>query len=739
MTATACTLDPITFGVLRHKLDQIIAEAYHTIGRVSGSTVVYEAGDHQEAILTGTGELVVFGAGSLHWCESISAGVKHVIARYSEDPGINDGDQFLMNDTYVASVHANDIQVLAPVMWEGETIVWAGSASHHNDLGGMDIGSMCVSASDVYQEGFSCAGLKIVDRGVVRRDVQDLFFNMTRIPELNILEIRAKIASNNVIRMRILEMVQRYGVETVKQMFVDLMDYSERRIRSRLLELGDGDWSAATYAEGIRNPWIKVQSTVKKRGDTLTFDFTGSSPQSPGSDNCGPIATKGAAVVPYLVTLCHDIPWNDGVFRVLDYVLPEGSLVNATKPAAVSANVPAGANILCLTAAHSAISRMLLSAEDPDWRGEACGNIGASFNVQVTSGVNRQGQFFANLILDIMAGGMGGMVDRDGPNTAQNHWTAKASIANVESTELLYPLLFLWRREVPDSGGAGAHRGGMGIEDAYIPWRVRDVGTVHLGVGHGPRNCLGVAGGYPASNVTAGYRRGADIVGSFFEKGMVPSSIGEIGGALELGPVTGISKVGPEDMFFGVMASGGGGFGDPLERLVEDVAEDLRLGVVSAEIASSVYGAVLGEDGLPIAQETARRRADLRRERLSRAECPPPRSSPSGHAHEEGARTRRVLEYLEVVPGDRGGDVYRCRRCGHMLGPADRSFKAHAASYETPAAEGQAAQAARAQHDGWVLRHFICPSCAVLLEVDMLPAGEPSTDSAIVAGDGRRG
>ena len=624
MTSTATTtsgLDPVTFGVLRHKLDQIIAEAYHTIGRVSGSTVVYEAGDHQEAILTGTGDLVVFGAGSLHWCQSISAGVKHVVARYTDDPGINDGDQFLMNDTYVAAVHANDIQVLAPVMWEDEIIVWAGSASHHNDLGGMDIGSMCVSASDVYQEGFACSGLKIVDRGVVRRDVQDLFFNMTRIPELNILEIRAKVASNNVIRMRILEMVQRYGVDTVKQMFVDLMDYSERRIRSRLLSLRDGEWSAATYAEGIRNPWIKVQTTVIKRADTLTFDFTGSSPPSPGSDNCGPIATKGAAVVPYLVTLCHDIPWNEGVFRVLDYVLPENSLVNATKPAAVSANVPAGSNILCLTAAHSAISRMLLSAEDPFWRREACGNVGASFNVQVTSGLNRQGQFFAHLILDIMAGGMGGMVDRDGPNTAQNHWTAKASVANIESTELLYPLLFLWRREVPDSGGAGAHRGGMGVEDAYIPWGVDEIGTVHLGVGHGPRNCLGVAGGYPASNVIAGYRRNADVVGRFFSRGQIPSSVEEIGGEVELGPVTGISRLGNQDVFFGVMASGGGGLGDPLERTVAEIEDDLRLGVVTAEMATGVYGIVLGDDGAADAEATTRRRNELRQARLQRSQA----------------------------------------------------------------------------------------------------------------------
>ncbi len=613
----ASSLDPITFGVMRHKLDQIIAEAYHTIGRVSGSTVVYEAGDHQEAILTGTGDLVVFGAGCLHWSKSLNAGVKHILERYGDEPGIQDGDQYLMNDTYIAAVHANDIQVLAPIFADGELIAWAGTASHHNDLGGMDIGSMCVSADNVYQEGFACAGLKIVEGGKVRKDVEDLMFNMTRIPELNILEIRAKIASNNVITMRILEMVERYGADAVKGLFSDLMDYSERRIRARLKEIPDGRWSASNYVEGIRDPWIKVQTTLIKEDDRLTFDFTGSSPQTGGSDNCGPVGTEGGAVVPFITMLCHDIPWNEGLFRTLDFILPEGSLVNPTKPAAVSANVPSGANILVLTAAQSAMSKMLLSTEQ--WRGESCGNVGASFNVQVVSGLNRDQSFFAHLILDIMAGGMGALNDRDGADTAQNHWSPKGSVANIESTEMLYPLMFLWRREVADSGGPGEFRGGLGVEDAMISYGVERVDTVHLSAGHGPRDCLGIAGGYPAPNAAAAYYRGADVHGSFFQHGKVPAGAGDLAGEKEASPVKGVSSLPNPDVFVGVMSSGGGGFGDPLERSLGLVAADLAEGKVSPAMATDVYGAVLGGDGSPDADASAARRKEIRQERRRKA------------------------------------------------------------------------------------------------------------------------
>ena len=608
-------IDPITFGVLRHKLDEIIAEAYHTIGRVSGSTVVYEAGDHQEAICTPDGDLVVFGAGVLHWCKSIGAAVKHLVRTYRDNPGFRDGDQFLFNDPYIACVHANDILVLAPVYHDGEIIAWAGSGSHHNDIGGIDVGSICVSAENVYQEGLVMSGLKVVDQGEPRRDVEDLIRTMTRLPETNVLDIRAKIASNNVIRDRLLQMVSRYGLTTVHALFDDLIAYSESRVRARLRDIPDGRWTAVNYVEGIRQPWIRTQITAVKAGDRLTLDFTGSSPQTGGSENSGIVGSMSSAMNPFISMLCHDIPWNEGLFAPVDFVLPEASIVNPTRPTAVSANVPCGANIAIMTTSQNAISKMLLSSEA--FRDEACGNIGAGFNIFVLSGDNRDGSFFAQLILDCLAGGMGGLPDRDGADTGQNHWCVKSMIANVETNEMLYPFMFLWRREVPDSAGAGAHRGGMGISDAIIPWQRDGLANVNLGVGHEPRNCLGLAGGYPGANNPAGYRRGVDVAGRSFGQGRMPTTLDDLGGEDERIVPKGVSLLGQDDVIYGYMCSGGGGFGDPLERDPALVRADVAGGVVSAAIARDIYGVVHGATA--DADATRARRDALRAERLEKA------------------------------------------------------------------------------------------------------------------------
>jgi len=610
-------LDPITFGVLRHKLDAIITEAYYTIGRVSGSTVVYEAGDHQEAICTPTGDLAAFGAGVLHWTKSINEGVKHIIETYKDNPGFNDGDQFLFNDPYIAAIHASDVQVLAPVFYQGEIIAWAGSASHQTDVGGIDVGSICISAQDFYQEGFITPGLKIVDRGVIRKDVEDTFRNVVRVADLGLLDIRAKIASNNVIRDRLVKMVERYGLDTVKLLFQQLIEYSEARVRARLAEIPNGEWTSINYVEGIKQPTIKMQITAIKENDHLTLDFTGSSPQTADSANSGMVGAMSSAMNPFIAMLCHDIPWNQGLFKAVDFVLPPGSVVNPQKPAAVSANVPAGANILIMTTAHNVLSKMLLSSEK--YRNEACGNIGGGFNIFVLSGNNRDGTFFATLILDNLASGMGALPDRDGADTAQNHWCVKTMIANIETNEMLYPILFLWRKEIPDSGGAGKLRGGVGIGDALIPWNVEQLANVNLGCGAEPRNCLGLSGGYPASHTPVGVMRGAKIQEVFFAKGKLPSTLEDLGGNDERLGSKSLTTFSHDDVLYGYMGAGGGGFGDPLERETHLVLNDVLTGAVSEGIAHDIYGVVLTADGLAVdhAATTVRRDA-IRQNRLER-------------------------------------------------------------------------------------------------------------------------
>ncbi|MDP2727130.1 MAG: hydantoinase B/oxoprolinase family protein [Dehalococcoidia bacterium] len=615
-------LDPITFEVLRHKLDEVIAEAYHTIGRVSGSPVVYEAGDHQEAICTADGDLAVFGAGVLHWVCSLGAGIKHVIKAYAESPGFNEDDQFMVNDPYLATVHANDVQLLAPIFYKGELIAWAGSASHQTDVGGIDAGSMCVSAQEFFQEGFLTPGIKLVERGVIRKDVEETFRNMVRAPDLGLLDLRAKIASNNVIKARLLQMVERYGKDTVLALFHQLIHYSEERVRARLREIPDGSWTSVNYLEGIREPHLKVQSMVTKKGDSLAIDMTGSSPQTAGSENIGIIGTMSSALDPFIGMLCYDIPWNEGLFKPVDFVLPEGTIINPRKPAAVSANVPCGGNMLVMTGVHNALSKMVLSSEK--YRTEACGNVGGSVNGIVLAGNNRDGSYYATIIMDALGGGIGGFPDRDGPGTAQNHWCIKTMLVNVETNEMLYPFMYLWRKEVPDSGGPGKYRGGVGLMDVFIPWETPQM--VHVNVGHGadPRTSLGLSGGFPAANTPVGAIRGAKVKETFFQQGRVPRSLDEIEGSRErIGPKS-VAFHSADDVIYAYAASGGGGFGDPLERDPNLVLKDIRDGYVTVGMARDAYGVVIDEQATKVDEKATadqRKRTTQRRLEVGQKEA----------------------------------------------------------------------------------------------------------------------
>jgi N-methylhydantoinase B len=616
--ATEQRLDPITFEVLRHRLDEIISEAYYTMGRVSGSPVVYEVGDHQEAICTPSGDAAVFGAGVLHWVCSLGAGVRHITSRYHDNPGFNEDDQYLLNDPYIAAIHGPDMQLLAPVIWDGELVAWACAASHQTDIGGIDPGSMCVSADDVFQEGFLTPGLKLVEGGVIRRDVEDTLRNLIRTPDLGLLDVRAKIAANNVVKERLFELIERYGVTTVKTLFEQLLDYSDQRVRARLRQVPDGKWTAENSVEGIKEASIRVHVTLTKEDDKLTFDFAGSSPQAQSSVNIGPVGTRSSALNPFIAMLCHDIPWNEGLFRVCDFEMPEGSVVNPVRPAALSANVPTGANLLVLTACQNALSKMLLGAE-PELRQESCGNSAAGHNTFVLAGMGRDGQYYATLILDAIAGGGGGFPDRDGPDSASNHWSVKTLIGNVETVEMLYPVLYLWRHEVTDSGGPGKYRGGLGLLDAMIPWGTDTFVNINLGSGYDVRPCLGYSGGYPAPHSPAGVLRGADVKGHLERTGTIPQSLEGLGGTDERIHPKSVTPVAGTDVLYGYVGSGGGGFGDPLERDPALVLADVESGSVSLDAAVTVYSVIIAGSPLAVDEEaTTRARDDARRQRLDR-------------------------------------------------------------------------------------------------------------------------
>src|SRR5262249_21712147 len=210
-------------------------------------------------------------------------------------------------------------------------------------------------------EGFSSPGVKLVDRGSLRRDVWDTLLNMVRNPEMVALDLRSMIACNNVAKERMVALFAKYGAATVGEACTTLIAQSEQRLRERLRELPDGQWQSRQYLE-VKGEVCRVLLTMTKRADTLTFDFTGSSPQSKYSVNCSKWASLGGLFAPLFPLLCFDIVWNEGVIRPITMIAPEGSIVNCTRPAPVSV-ATVGAIQSVNNAACTTIGKLLAASE----------------------------------------------------------------------------------------------------------------------------------------------------------------------------------------------------------------------------------------------------------------------------------------------------------------------------------------------------------------------------------------
>ncbi len=593
----------------------IMDEAYHTIGRISGNPVVYEAGDHQEALLDSRGNLVSFGAGVLHWTPVIAMAVKHIIKEYNENPGIFEGDQFLQNNPYIGAAHAKDIQILAPVFWKGKAVAWVACASHHTDVGGMVPGGSCQQATEICQEGLHFPGIKLVEKGMIRKDVEDLVRSMSRKPELSLLDFRAKIAANNVSRVRFLEMVQRYGLGTMLTLMDQVQSYSSTMIRAKLRDIPDGKWMAVSYVEGLKTPYLKVKVTVTKEGESLTIDFTGSSDQSPASDNVTMPTAIGGACDPFVAMLAYDVPWNQGIFEPIKFIFPPvGSVVNPVWPAATSCGTPQGA-LACVTAAtQSALARMLLTSEK--LRGDACGGINSSFIAPTISGRKADGSSFISVNLDGVAGGTGACPDGDGEDACQYIMLVKTMIVNVETNEKLFPYLYLARREVADTGGPGKYRGGVGQFMAITPYGIPQFTIGQVGMGQEPRVDVGISGGYPAANVQWGVIRPGNLREAYPELVKLPRNIEEIKGR-EVLPIKSFMNFHEGEVIYAFISGGGGGYGDPLERDPALVLQDVREGYVSLDAARETYGVVIDPRRMTVDEAGTRdRRGNIIRERL---------------------------------------------------------------------------------------------------------------------------
>lgn len=549
-------LDPITTEVIGNLLMSVAEEMATTLERTAFSPNIKARGDCSTAIFDRHGSVVAQAYRIPAHLGSMLGLLGEVTKRVPID-SIRPGDVFMANDPYSGGgQHLPDISVVSPVFHAGELVAWVASLGHHADVGGMVVGSESADCRSIYQEGIRIPPVRVVAGGEVQEDILSLILLNTRTPWERRGDLHAQFAANHVGVAGIQEILTRLEPAVLLNAMDELLAYAERRIRAGIGRIPDGRYSHTDHLDddGQGGDPLPIVLTIDVQGENIHLDFTGTAGQVATSKNATLSSTLATVYTVLKSLIDPELPANSGYFRAVGVTVPEGSLLNAQPPAAVSSRV-----YPCLILGDVVVGA--LSQALPERAMAACG---PSHQI-TTSGRRPNGAQFVNY--EHLAGALGARPGADGMDAVRAHASGAGNLP-VEIVESHFPL-FIERYELrQDSGGPGKFRGGLGIRRDYR-----------------------ILAEDPRLVATSERQR-------FASHGIVGGSDG-LRGVFTLDPGTPAERqlpgvvsdlAVPEGALVRVETPGGGGYGDPRARDRQLVRRDLREGRISAESAEHDYG-----------------------------------------------------------------------------------------------------------------------------------------------------
>jgi N-methylhydantoinase B len=579
--------DPITIEVIRHGLAAASREMGVTLRKTSCSPIFNEGNDYSCGIFDDRVELISHGEFLPIHLGSLPFSVRFAIEAFGPD-GFEPGDAVLLNDPYRGGSHLPDVTIVSPIFDADRLIGFAANRAHHLDVGGTVPGSFYAHATENYQEGLRITPVKLHRAGVLDDRLLELVLNNCRLPDQMRMDLQSQVSANTTAIVRVQEIVARYGRDTFRAAVDEILDSSERRMRAAIASWTDGEYTASDHLDndGISEGPREIRVTVRVRGDEAEVDFTGSAEQSAGPLNSVLGYTHAGVYMTFQAATDPDISPNSGCYRPIRVIAPEGTVVNPRFPAACT-----GGNEVTIVI-HNAVFRAL--AQIPRGDGApivmAC-DQGSSNNLIIAGDDPRTDDRY--VLYEYPEGGWGGNERRDGLSAvfsiAGNTWNLP-----VEAVERRFPIRVERYEYCTDSGGAGVHRGGLGVRRDY---RV---------IGHDAQlSLLGNRALVPPWGLDGGGEGGAaDYLLDVDTDAARPAAprLRSKGTMIPLPNGTLVTQI----------TAGGGGWGDPRARDAARVVEDVRLGFVSREAAAEVYGVVVGDDGELDAEATAARRGEAR-------------------------------------------------------------------------------------------------------------------------------
>jgi N-methylhydantoinase B len=563
-------VDPVIAEIVRNGVLAVTEEMKTNLMRTAYNMIIYEALDFTTGLFTPEGETVSIGIGLPTFIRGMAETVKAKIKHFGGIKNMHPGDIYVTNDSYTTGSHLNHFTFTLPIFHKGKLAGFSCCMAHWLDVGGV-LGGM---TTDIYSEGIQIPILKYQDRGKINQDLIDIIRMNVRLPPRAMGDLRAQVTAVKTGERRFLELLDRYGHQAVMDSIAQIMDRAEAAARARTRTIPDGVYEAESWLDddgieiGKRIP-VKVKVTVK--GDEMTIDFTEVSKQVRGFYNSAVTTGYGCAQVAYkCITSPTDYPINDGAFRSLKVIIPPGRIISATRPAPMRWWMTFPMTIIdtIFKALQPAIPDRVIAGHHADL-------VAPSFH-----GFNPKTSEFFIGTFGPLGGGWGAKRTEDGVSATVCMNDGDTHNGPNEQAEAKFPILVERFELIPDSGGAGKHRGGLGI--ARTTRALTNV-TVNTQSERSACPPWGLDDGGEATGNKVAFRVGNEWKSDFPNAKVL------------------VAQLKPGDAFR-ISSGGGGGYGTPFERPAEDVREDVRQGYVTAKAAAEKYGVVIDPDSFAIDQ-----------------------------------------------------------------------------------------------------------------------------------------
>jgi N-methylhydantoinase B len=558
---SAVAVDPITGEVLRTRLDEVVSNMEWLLFHSGYSPILRESYDGSACLLDASGQVVSAAGMPMHMYPYVFH-VRAIAERFGD--AMQPEDSYLINDPFDGGAfHLPDVAVLTPVFYEGRVIAFTASISHKPDVGGLVPGSSGAGARETLHEGLLLPGVRVWTKDGLNHDVDAIVRSNSRTPEELMGDIRAQIGCTRVGADRLRSLCDEYGVDVITSAFSMLIDRAERLMREELETLPDGEaeaeWFLDSDAADPDTP-VRFRVHIKKEGEHVEVDYTGSAPQTAGPVNIRPQSSEAAAMMALVGFLNPELPVNEGLRRLVTFVNPEGQVTHALRPAPVNNYFPTMQLLYGLV-------MKCLGELDPS-RAIAPGGQGTG---ALTMGFPEARTGRSAVYYELMVSSLGGHPNGDG-TTLVLAFCHISTTQPIEIIETEYPVTVLRFEPVTDSAGAGRHRGGPAFVREY-----RALADFRMGLRSG------------------GYKFGSWGVQGGLGPARAGCTINPDTDRAEEMPALFTRELARGDVVR-VLFAGGGGLGDPRARDAALVLADVRNGMVSVEAARETYGVALSDD-----------------------------------------------------------------------------------------------------------------------------------------------